>query len=133
VVVGDGPALPGLRRAYPDAHFLGGKSGLALAEIYASADVFVFPSLTDTFGLVLIEALASGVPVAAYPVMGPRDIITSPQAGVLDHDLGVAALAALRLDRQAAAQCAAAYSWEASIAQFAANMTSAVHRYRTAA
>ena len=133
VVVGDGPALPGLRRDFPSVQFLGAKSGVALAEIYASADVFVFPSLTDTFGLVLIEALASGVPVAAYPVMGPRDIITSPQAGVLDQDLRAAALAALKLDRRAAVRCAAAYSWEASTGQFAANMSSAVHRFRRAA
>ena len=75
VVVGDGPARATLQRTYPDAVFLGARTGEQLAEVYAAADVFVFPSRTDTFGLVLLEALASGVPVAAFPVTGPRDVI----------------------------------------------------------
>ncbi|HRE19548.1 MAG TPA: glycosyltransferase family 1 protein [Rhabdaerophilum sp.] len=133
VVVGEGPALEALRRTYPRAHFLGPQSGLALAEVYASADVFVFPSLTDTFGLVIIEALASGLPVAAYPVMGPRDIVTDPGVGRLGTDLRAAALEALTLDRQACRAFAERYSWEASIAQFATNMRSAVHRRAVAA
>lgn len=133
VVVGEGPALDGLRRAYPDVHFLGPKSGTALAEIYASADVFVFPSRTDTFGLVLIEALASGLPVAAYPVMGPKDVVTDPAVGCLGADLRASALAALALDRQACRVFAERYSWEASVAQFAANMSSAIHRHLAAA
>lgn len=128
VVVGDGPALPALKARYPQAVFLGAKSGEELARIYASADVFVFPSLTDTFGLVLIEALASGLPVAAFPVMGPRDVITSPKVGVLDNDLRTAVLAALRLDRGDCVAFAQDYTWEASIGQFAANMRAAVHR-----
>jgi glycosyltransferase involved in cell wall biosynthesis len=133
LVVGEGPALEGLRARFPKAHFLGPRSGAALAEIYASADVFVFPSRTDTFGLVLIEALASGLPVAAYPVMGPRDIVTDPAVGCLGEDLRAAALGALTLDRAACRAFAQAYSWEASVAQFAANMRLAVHRYVAAA
>ena len=76
------------RRLYPDALFTGPTEGEALAAAYASADVFVFPSLTDTFGLVLLEALACGVPVAAFPVCGPKDVLTDPEAGVLSLDLG---------------------------------------------
>lgn len=133
VVVGEGPALESLRKAYPDAHFLGPRSGPALAEVYASADVFVFPSRTDTFGLVLIEALASGLPVAAYPVMGPKDVITDPAVGCLGEDLHKAALDALDLDREACRAFAERYSWDASVAQFAANMRSAVHRHTAAA
>lgn len=133
IVVGEGPALDGLRKAYPAAHFLGPKSGPALAEIYASADVFVFPSRTDTFGLVIIEALASGLPVAAFPVMGPKDIITDPSVGRLGEDLRASALEALALDRQACRVFAERYSWEASVAQFAGNMRSAVHRHAAAA
>jgi hypothetical protein len=102
--------------------FPGAKHGEELAQAYASADVFVFPSLTDTFGLVLLEALASGLPVAAYPVSGPRDVITDPRAGVLGSDLRAAALAALKLDRGAARAHALTYSWENSARQFIENM-----------
>lgn len=133
LVVGDGPALASLQANYPDAVFLGGRSGEALAKVYAAADVFVFPSRTDTFGLVLLEALASGLPVAAYPVMGPRDIITSPKVGVLDEDLRYAALSAYGLERQACIDHGRSYSWEASIGQFAANMCSAIDRHRRSA
>lgn len=125
VVIGDGPALPDLRRQFPQARFLGVLHGKALAEAYASADAFVFPSRTDTFGLVLVEALASGLPVAAYPVMGPRDIITSGAVGVLDEDLRAAALGALTLKPEACVAFARQYSWDASAAQFARNMMSA--------
>lgn len=128
VVVGDGPALADLRQRYPQAVFLGALSGEMLAAAYRSADCFVFPSLTDTFGLVIIEALASGVPVAAYPITGPIDILgpdgcgvdrelQSP-AGALDDDLTSAIEAALRLDRKAAAQLGARFTWEAATDQF---------------
>jgi glycosyltransferase involved in cell wall biosynthesis len=121
-VVGDGPARPALSRAFPQAHFLGEKRGEALAEAYAAADVFVFPSLTDTFGNVLVEALASGLPVAAFPVTGPRDVITDPRVGVLDGDLRKAALAALELPRDAPRGFAARFSWEDSARMFRDNV-----------
>jgi glycosyltransferase involved in cell wall biosynthesis len=98
VVVGDGPLLPALRRKYPNIDFKGAKTGDALAAEYSAADVFVFPSRSDTFGLVLLEAMASGVPIAAYPVMGPIDIVTPGVTGVLSDDLRAAALKALALD-----------------------------------
>ncbi len=125
VVVGSGPQAAELRRLYPDVLFTGPKEGEELARAYASADVFVFPSLTDTFGLVLLEALASGVPVAAYPASGPKDVLTDPAAGVLSEDLRQAALAALELDRAAARAHAEGYSWENSARQFIANMFAA--------
>src|SRR6201999_4472610 len=87
LIVGDGPALTALAAKYPQAVFLGARQGEALAEAYAGADVFVFPSRTDTFGLVLLEALASGLPVAAFPVTGPLDVIGSAPVGVLSEDL----------------------------------------------
>jgi len=121
VVVGDGPALIDLRKRYPDAVFLGPKHGSELASAYAAADVFVFPSRTDTFGLVNIEALASGVPVAAYPVPGPIDILGRRGVGrhggvlpigALDEDLGAAIDRALQADRNACAAEAAHYEWD---------------------
>jgi glycosyltransferase involved in cell wall biosynthesis len=118
VIVGDGPARAGLEQAYPQAIFLGEKHGEALAEIYAAADVFVFPSRTDTFGLVLLEALASGLPVAAFPVKGPWDVIGDAPVGVLDHDLRSACLAALDISRQACVEFAANHTWEASARAF---------------
>lgn len=96
IVVGDGPSLTALSTAYPDVMFVGKKTGPALAEWYRSADVFVFPSRTDTFGIVLIEALSCGIPVAAYPVAGPKDIVTLPLLGALDEDLSHAAQKALQ-------------------------------------
>jgi glycogen synthase len=119
------PQAAELERAYPDALFTGPRQGEALAEAYASADVFVFPSLTDTFGLVMLEALACGVPVAAYPVSGPKDVLTDPQSGVLSADLEEAALRALHLDREAARAHALGYSWENSARQFIENMMAA--------
>ena len=98
------------------------KRGEALAEAYAAADVFVFPSLTDTFGNVLLEAMASGVPVAAYPVTGPKDVVTDPRAGALDADLGKAALAALSLSREAAHDFALRFTWASSAAIFRDNI-----------
>jgi glycosyltransferase involved in cell wall biosynthesis len=118
-VVGDGPARAALQQAYPDAVFLGKLHGEELARAYASADCFVFPSKTDTFGLVLLEALASGVPVAAYPVSGPLDIVTDPRAGALDRDLGRAVEAALRRgDPAACVALARGYTWAECTQQF---------------
>jgi glycosyltransferase involved in cell wall biosynthesis len=125
VVVGGGPQLDKLRRLYPDVLFTGSKQCEELAEAYASADVFVFPSLTDTFGLVLLEALASGVPVAAFPVSGPKDVLTDPRCGVVGPDLQAAALQALELDRGAAREHALLYSWENSARQFIDNVLAA--------
>lgn len=122
VVVGNGPQLAELRAAYPEVHFLGAKEGEELARHYAAADVFVFPSRTDTFGLVLLEALACGVPVAALPVNGPIDVIRDPAVGVLDEDLGKAARRALALKPEACRDYALGYSWDASARQFLDNL-----------
>ena len=118
VIVGDGPARSTLERRYPHAHFLGALYGEALARIYASADVFVFPSKTDTFGIVIIEALASGLPVAAFPVAGPLDVIGQSGAGVLDHDLRAACLAALEIPRERAREHSLRFTWRESARQF---------------
>ncbi len=117
-VVGDGPALPALRRRYPNAVFTGAKYGEELAGHLASADVFVFPSRTDTFGLVLLEAMACGVPVAAYPVPGPIDVVEQGVSGVLDENLGRAVKSAVALDRRRCRETALRYSWQAATAQF---------------
>lgn len=121
VVVGDGPDLAALRQRYPDVHFLGRKLGEELAAVYASADVFVFPSRTDTFGNVILEALASGVPVAAFPVTAPRDIL-SEGGGALSDDLREAALAALDIPKDVARDRAMTYSWSACAREFLANL-----------
>jgi len=123
VVVGDGPARAELERTYPDAVFLGSRQGEDLAQIYTAADVFVFPSRTDTFGLVLLEALASGVPVAAFPVTGPRDVIGDAPVGVLRDDLQQACLAALQLSSQDCLTFAASQTWEASALAFVNNIS----------
>ena len=122
VIVGDGPALTELTRKYPQATFLGARQGEALAQAYAAADVFVFPSKTDTFGLVLLEALASGLPVAAFPVTGPRDVIGSAPVGALNDDLRTACLAALQISPQACLDFAAQHTWEASARVFVENI-----------
>jgi 1,2-diacylglycerol 3-alpha-glucosyltransferase/glucuronosyltransferase len=122
VVVGDGPARAELASAFPEAHFLGALSTEGLVRAYAAADVFVFPSLTDTFGNVLLEALASGLPVAAFPVTGPKDVVTDRRAGVLDADLRKAALGALRLSRDDAREFSLGFSWEASADAFRGNI-----------
>ena len=124
LVVGDGPQREALARAHPTAHFLGERHGAALAQAYAEADVFVFPSLTDTFGLVLLESLASGTPIAAHPVTGPADILegAAPGVGALDHDLRAAALRALRGDRAACRAHAERFSWRACADVFLANL-----------
>ncbi|GJD53175.1 D-inositol-3-phosphate glycosyltransferase [Methylobacterium crusticola] len=126
VVVGDGPDRARLAVLDPAARFLGTLTGEALARVYAGADAFVFPSLTDTFGIVLLEALASGLPVAAYPVTGPLDVVGGTRAGVLDADLGAAALAALRIPRALCRAEALRHTWEASARQFYANIESAL-------
>jgi len=118
LVVGDGPSRKTLEARYPQAVFLGARQGEALADLFAGADAFVFPSRTDTFGLVLLEALASGTPVAAYPVTGPIDVIGTAPVGVLDPDLRTAALAALDLSRDACRRYAEGFSWTASARQF---------------
>ena len=123
LVVGDGPAAGALQSRYPDAVFTGYRFGEELARHVACADVFVFPSRTDTFGLVLIEAMACGVPVAAYPVTGPIDVIANGVTGVLSEDLRAAALAALKLDRGACREHALRYTWEAATHQFIATLT----------
>jgi len=125
VVVGDGPARRRLEKAYPQAHFLGEKFGAELAEIFASADVFVFPSRTDTFGVVLIEALASGLPVAAYPVTGPLDVIADSGAGALDTDLRRACLAALKVSREQARARSLEFTWRESARQFVEHVAGA--------
>jgi glycosyltransferase involved in cell wall biosynthesis len=122
VIVGDGPARGALQRQYPHAHFLGARSGEALAQTYSSADAFVFPSRTDTFGIVLIEALASGLPVAAYPVAGPLDVIGKSGAGVLSEDLGAACLAALEIPRALAREHSLRFTWTESARQFLENI-----------
>jgi 1,2-diacylglycerol 3-alpha-glucosyltransferase/glucuronosyltransferase len=118
VAVGDGPARAGLEQRYPHAHFLGALHGEALARVYASADVFVFPSRTDTFGIVLIEAMASGVPVAAFPVAGPLDVVGDSGAGALDDDLAAACLAALAIPRERAHAHSLRFTWRESARQF---------------
>jgi len=118
LVVGDGPARAQLERQFPDAVFLGAKHGQALAEIYAASDVFIFPSLTDTFGLVLLEALASGLPVAAFPASAPRDVLGDAPVGVLDWDLRQACLAALDLSKQACRDFALTMTWTESARTF---------------
>ncbi len=125
VVVGEGPSAPALRRAFPLAHFLGLRVGEDLARIYASADVFVFPSRTDTFGMVLLEALASGLPVAALPVPGPLDVVGASGAGVLDVDLRAACLAALLVPAERARAHAETYTWAKATEQFLANVGAA--------
>lgn len=130
VVVGDGPARVKLERAFPDARFVGYKTGKELASCYQRSDVFVFPSETETFGLVMLEAMACGVPVAALPVRGPLDVVKDPAAGVLDRDLRKAALTALALDRASGPRYAANFPWEKSVERF---MACQVPAYRSCA
>lgn len=121
-VAGAGPALSGIRMRFPGVNFLGVLNQYELAQVYAAADVFVFPSKTDTFGLVLLEAMACGLPVAAFPVTGPLDVITDPRAGALHEDLRSACLAALELKREDAAAHARKFSWRAATEQFLAHL-----------
>ena len=122
VVIGHGPQEAELRIRYPDAHFLGAMSGETLASHLAAADVFVFPSLTDTFGIAQLEALASGVPVAAFPVTGPLDVIGNAPVGALNNDLRQACQDALAVPRMACRAHALGFSWARSAEQFIGNL-----------
>ena len=132
LLIGDGPARARLEARYREARFAGFRFGEDLARHLASADIMVFPSRTDTFGLVNLEAMACGVPVAAYPVQGPRDVLQAGITGVLDEDLAAAAVRALSLDRAACRAQALAWSWEACTAEFEANLVPAQQAPRTA-
>ena len=122
VVVGGGPALEELKEKYPQAVFTGSKFGEELARHYADADVFVFPSFTDTFGLVILEAAATGTPVAGFVAPGPKDILPGTGAGVVDEDLRKACLEALKCERTAARALAERYSWRACAEEFRRNL-----------
>ena len=122
VVVGDGPSREELQKKFPKAVFVGAKFGEDLAAHFCDADVFVFPSWTDTFGLVILEAMACGTPVAAFPAPGPIDIIPGSGAGAIDDDLRVACLEALKLDRGAVRAYAEKFSWRASAEEFVRNL-----------
>jgi len=124
VVVGDGPQIAEFKVKHPDVLFTGAKSGEELSLYYASADVFVFPSLTDTFGLVMLEALACGVPVAAYPVTGPIDVFQDDRVGILDSNLDRAVEKALTLSPERCRKYALEFSWEKAAGQFLANLQS---------
>ena len=117
-VAGAGPAVDRIRKRFPEVNYLGVLTQHELADVYASADVFVFPSKTDTFGLVLLEAMACGLPVAAYPVTGPLDVIGDSKAGAMHEDLRTACLNALQLRREDAAAHAGKFSWRTATEQF---------------
>jgi glycosyltransferase involved in cell wall biosynthesis len=121
-VAGEGPALAELKSRYPEVNYLGVLSQPELAKVYAAADVFVFPSRTDTFGLVLLEALACGTPVAAYPVTGPVDVLANGHAGAMNEDLREACMDALKIDRATARAWSERYSWRAASEQFASHL-----------
>jgi glycosyltransferase involved in cell wall biosynthesis len=125
VIIGEGPQEAELRQRYPDVRFLGLRKDRDLAMHLAAADVFVFPSKTDTFGVVQLEALACGVPIAAYPVMGPRDVVGNTNVGVLDEDLRAACLGALKLSKADCREFALTRSWEASARQFISHVNKA--------
>jgi glycosyltransferase involved in cell wall biosynthesis len=124
VVVGDGPLLAKYQKKYPAVHFLGPRYGNALARAYAGGDVFVFPSLTDTFGLVILESLACGTPVAAFPVTGPKDVLAGADGviGAVDTDLRSACMRALAADRQACRRHAEGFSWRACAEGFLSHL-----------
>lgn len=117
-IIGDGPARRSLEKKFPGTVWCGMQQGEKLAALYRSADVFVFPSLTDTFGVVMLEAMASGLPVAGYPVTGPIDVITDPKAGCLDWDLQKAALKCLELKKEDCVDFASGFSWDIVASQF---------------
>ena len=125
VVIGDGPDRAALESRHPDAVFLGYRFGTELASCLSSCDVFVFPSRTDTFGLVMLEAMACGTPVAAYPVIGPVDVVTPGVTGVLDDDLGAAAVAALELDRDRCRRAVEGCTWQKASEQFLSHLVRA--------
>jgi glycosyltransferase involved in cell wall biosynthesis len=123
VLVGEGPLLPELKKRYKDVVFTGAKTGDELARYYASADVFVFPSKTDTFGVVMLEAIASGTPVAAYPVTGPRDVVEQGVNGYTDDDLQTAVENALKCNRKKVHDTSKKYTWSACTQTFVDNLT----------
>lgn len=125
VIVGDGPARAQLQQRYPETHFCGLQTSRNLAALYASADVFVFPSRTDTFGMVLLEAMACGLPVAAFPVAGPLDVLGKSDAGVMDEDLQKACMMALEIPREAALTYARKFTWAASAREFLESISQA--------
>jgi glycosyltransferase involved in cell wall biosynthesis len=116
--VGDGPHLKTLKSKYPEVEYAGKKSGIKLAEYYQKASVLVFPSQNDTFGVVNIESIACGTPVAAYPVTGPKDIIEQEINGYLSNDLSEAVIESLKLDRELVYQSSFKWSWESCYSQF---------------
>ena len=125
LVVGDGPARAKLERRFPAARFVGYKTGAELASFYQRSDVFVFPSRTETFGLVMLEAMACGVPVAAFPVRGPLDVVRDPSTGILDSDLRAAALKALELERGRGREYAEQFPWDRTCERFVAHLVPA--------
>ena len=127
LVVGEGPKLEQLKKKHPEATFTGALFGEDLAKAYAASDCFVFPSKTDTFGLVLIEALAAGTPVAAYPVQGPLDVIGSAPVGTLNEDLRTACLAAIQASRKDARTYALNFSWASCTQQFLSHLALLEH------
>jgi glycosyltransferase involved in cell wall biosynthesis len=133
LVIGDGPELPRLKAQYPDAVFVGFRFGEDLSRHLAASDVFVFPSLTDTFGLVNLEAMACGVPVAAFPVAGPIDVVEDGVTGALDEDLPRAALRALALDPQKCRDRALRSGWELCSREFESNLVPAAGQRSTRA
>lgn len=133
VVIGGGPALARYARTYPDTHFLGYRHGEELARLLSAADVFVFPSLTDTLGLVILEAMACGVPVAAFPVPGPQDLIVDGGNGAMDRDLREAVFRALAIPSEHCVDFAAGFSWQRSTARFLEMLIPAVPNSRTSA
>jgi glycosyltransferase involved in cell wall biosynthesis len=133
VLIGDGPARQRLEAQFPAARFLGFKHGDDLARHFAACDVFVFPSRTDTFGLVLLEAMASGLPVAAYPATGPLDVVLDGVSGALSEDLAAAALRCLQLDPWRCRQHALRYSWDNCTRQFIAMLATGRERDAAAA
>ena len=116
-VAGEGPERKRLQAMYPAARWLGVLSGDALARLYRSADVMVFPSVTDTFGLVMVESMACGTPVAAFPVAGPIDVIGRSGGGIMHDDLREACLQALKLPREAVRRRAEEFSWATATGQ----------------
>jgi glycosyltransferase involved in cell wall biosynthesis len=131
LVIGDGPELPRLKSQFPNAVYAGFRFGEDLAQHLAASDVFVFPSLTDTFGLVNLEAMACGIPVAAFPVAGPIDVVEDGVTGALDEDLARAALRAMTIDPQKCRDRALRSSWESCSREFESNLVPA-HGHRPA-
>jgi len=123
VVIGKGPDLENLKKKFPNDVFLGERTNGELASHFASSDVFVFPSKTDTFGIVVLESLTCGTPVAAYPVPGPKDILGGTKIDTLDNDLKASALKALKISRQDCLEFAKKYSWEETAKIFFDNIS----------